>query len=88
MRAVGGLDDTVENFDPTSSVGTGFKIASLDPIALRDTVVWAMEVYRRMPQAYRAMQIRAMQKLFSWTDTIRQYEKLYARAILAHRPAK
>src|SRR6185295_9159886 len=61
VRAVGGLDDTVE------ADVTGFKFDSLSPEALAQTVAWAVHTYRDEPAHFRSMQERAMRKPFGWS---------------------
>ncbi|WP_420877271.1 glycogen synthase [Sorangium cellulosum] len=75
VRAVGGLDDTVEN-----NV-TGFKFEEMSSSALGNTVAWAVHLYRADPAYFRSMQLRAMKKNFGWAQAARQYEALYRLAI-------
>ncbi|AUX20574.1 glycogen synthase [Sorangium cellulosum] len=75
VRAVGGLDDTVENNI------TGFKFEEMSSMALGNTVAWAVHVYRADPAFFRTMQLRAMKKNFGWAHAARQYEALYRLAI-------
>ncbi len=84
VRATGGLDDTVDNHDPATGAGTGFKLWDLTPTTLRDTVAWALDVYRQQPQDFRRMQVRAMQKRQGWDIASKQYVEIYGRA-LEHR---
>lgn len=79
VRAVGGLDDTVD-----ANV-TGFKFEELSPEALAQTVAWAVHTYRNAPDYFRSMQIRAMKKPFGWTHASRQYEALYRLAVARRR---
>jgi starch synthase len=81
VRAVGGLDDTVE------ADVTGFKFESLAPEALAQTVAWAVHTYREEPAHFRAMQERSMRKPFGWSHASRQYEALYRLAIARRRGA-
>jgi len=74
VRAVGGLEDTVE------SGVTGFKFKDLTGDALLRTVLWALGIYANDPGRFRAMQLRAMQKSLGWSHTARQYEALYRLA--------
>lgn len=80
VRATGGLDDTVENHVPGTTEGTGFKFWELSPEALYGTVAWAVDVWRSSPEAFRAMQRRAMQKDLSWRASARRYEEVYGWA--------
>jgi starch synthase len=75
VRAVGGLDDTVE-----TNV-TGFKFEEMSSVALAHTVAWAVHLYRADPAYFRTMQLRAMSKNFGWSHASRQYEALYRLAI-------
>lgn len=75
VRAVGGLDDTVESFV------TGFKFNELSPEALAQTVLWAVHTYKHDPAHFRAMMIRAMQKPLGWEHQSRQYEALFRLAV-------
>ncbi|NUO53265.1 MAG: glycogen synthase [Polyangiaceae bacterium] len=74
VRAVGGLDDTVENGL------TGFKLEELSAASLTATTAWAVDVYRHDRQRFHAMQVRSMQKRMGWSDAARQYEALYRLA--------
>jgi starch synthase len=81
VRATGGLDDTVENFDPDTGEGTGFKLWDLTPHALWETVRWAVETYRDKPLRFRAMQTRAMRKPFGWQHAAARYGEVYRWAL-------
>jgi starch synthase len=80
VRATGGLDSTVETFDPATGTGTGFKFSHADPRALLDTLRWALTVFRDQA-AWRRMQKAAMTKDFSWKRAARAYGETYAQAI-------
>ncbi|MBI4865142.1 MAG: glycogen synthase [Candidatus Riflebacteria bacterium] len=81
VRATGGLDDTVENYDPETGAGTGFKFARPSARALRDAALWAMDVYGNRRRHFRAMQQQAMRQRFEWWEAARAYEQLYRWAI-------
>jgi starch synthase len=87
VRATGGLDDTVESYDPSTGAGTGFKFRDLTPDALVGTVRWAVETYRQRPDHFRALQRRAMDRRFGWSEAARQYAQVYAWAVAARRGA-
>jgi starch synthase len=76
VRATGGLDDTVEEFDPTSGRGNGFKFVAYTPDALRDAVRRALEVYHRPPEWRRLMR-NGMACDFSWDRPAARYLALY-----------
>jgi starch synthase len=81
VRATGGLDDTVINYDTVSGEGTGFKFHDLSPDALVETTRWALETYRERKDHFRAMQVRCMQKRMGWDLAADQYGEVYRWAI-------
>ena len=83
VRATGGLDDTVENYDPATGEGTGFKLWDLSADSLVATVRWAVETYRERGEHFRAMQVRAMRKRFGWDGARRHYGEVYRWAVAA-----
>lgn len=85
VRATGGLDDTVENYDPATGAGTGFKLWDLNTDSLVATVRWAVDTYRGQPQHFAAMQRRAMRKRFGWDVAARRYGQVYEWAVAARR---
>jgi starch synthase len=84
VRATGGLDDTVENYNEAAGSGTGFKFWEISDRALYYTIGWAVSTWYDRPHHYRAMQQQGMARDFSWDASAREYEKVYAHAI-AHR---
>jgi starch synthase len=85
VRATGGLDDTVEDYDPLTGEGTGFKLYDLNVDSLVATVRWAVETYRERPAHVRGMQRRAMRKSFGWDLAATRYAQVYDWAIEARR---
>lgn len=81
VRATGGLDDTVEQYDQATGGGTGFKFGPVSSDALLDAVRWAVETYRRRPSHFRAMQVRAMKRPFGWKVSAARYAELYRWAL-------
>jgi len=79
VRAVGGLDDTVDHFV------TGFKFEELSGSALAQAVEWALHAYRHEPAQFRAMQLRAMRKPQGWNHACRQYEAMFRLAMARRR---
>jgi len=75
-RAVGGLVDTVEDFDGWKR-GTGFLFGALDPVALVVATRRALDVWRDV-RAWRGIQERGMEIDFSWGKSAERYEALYA----------
>jgi starch synthase len=88
VRATGGLDDTVEQYDETSGAGTGFKFYEPSASAIYYTVGWAVSTYFDRPEHIQKMIQAAMAQDFSWEKSARQYEALYERAIANKRRVK
>ncbi|TWJ32768.1 glycogen synthase GlgA [Geobacter argillaceus] len=81
VRATGGLDDSVENFDEKNLDGTGFKFQALTAGALFDTVGWAVHTWYNCPEAMASLIRNAMEKRFTWQEAALKYEALYRRAV-------
>ncbi len=81
VRATGGLDDTVEQYNEFSGEGTGFKFWEASARAIYYAVGWAVSTYYDRPDHIRRMQRKAMQQNFSWEESARQYELAYLRAM-------
>jgi starch synthase len=77
VRATGGLDDTIEAFDPETGQGTGFKFEPYDAEALLGAVREALAVFRNDPVAWRQIQANGMAKDFSWQASAIEYARLY-----------
>ena len=80
VRAVGGLEDTVEDYNPQTDQGTGFKFKEYEGEKLFQTLQRALSVYRDKPRWKRLMQ-RAMRQDFSWEKSASQYQSLYQKAL-------
>lgn len=81
VHAVGGLNDTVENFDEYRHTGTGFKYNDQTPDALYNTIGWALSTWYHRQNDIIAMRARAMEKRFSWQESANQYTDIYREAI-------
>ena len=74
VRATGGLDDTIRAFDGKS--GTGFKFTEYSPQALWGALGKALETYQQ-PKVWRRLMLNGMSEDFSWTNSAKQYAKIY-----------
>ncbi len=79
VRATGGLDDTIENYDPKTHQGTGFKFEAYSGRELLGCVKAALKTYRD-PKSWRTVQTNAMAKDFSWKASAAAYVTLYEAA--------
>lgn len=80
VRATGGLDDTVQEFDPIAGRGTGFKFAEYSPRALVDATRRAAGIFGRKPLWNRLVD-NALAADFSWAGPSAAYAKLYERIL-------
>jgi len=81
VRATGGLDDTIENFNPTTGQGTGFKFLQPSPEELLNAVYVAiLNFYTNKPGWVKLMR-NGMSKNFSWDVSAGEYLKLYEIAL-------
>ncbi len=80
VRATGGLNDTIENYDPVRKSGNGFKFTEYSSKTLLTTIKTAVDFYRDKSQWNRLM-INAMGEDFSWSHSAREYVELYKKAV-------
>ncbi len=79
VRATGGLDDTIETWDPRTKKGTGFKFSEYSGEALLATIRTALNAYQDR-SAWQILMRNGMAKDFSWTASAREYVRVYERA--------
>ena len=82
-REIGGLADTVKNFDPEKNEGWGFTFKDFDKWAFFAQIVRALETYRHK-SLWEQLQKRAMQQDWSWDARADEYIALYQKAIHLH----
>ncbi len=80
VRRVGGLSDTVTNFNPLTNKGNGFTFKNFNAYSLFGTIVRALENYRHK-KSWRELIIRAMQESNSWEIPANKYVALYNKAL-------
>jgi starch synthase len=76
VRATGGLDDTVEQFNPATGEGTGFKFEQYSAEALVDKLREALYWYTQAA-AWRRIQRNGMSVDNSWQAAARKYVRVY-----------
>lgn len=76
VRATGGLDDTVQQYDPGKGAGNGFKFEAYDAGALLEKIREALYFYGR-PEAWSTIQRNGMRIDNSWTAAAQKYVELY-----------
>lgn len=81
VRAVGGLNDTVENYDESTGQGTGFKFTDLSAWALYNTMGWAVATWFDRPHHIESLRRNAMERRFTWDESAKAYVRVYRQAM-------
>ncbi len=76
VRATGGLDDTVENWDAVSQTGNGFKFGPYQADKLLEKIYEARFAYEDKA-AWAKIQRNGMAVDNSWENAARKYVELY-----------
>lgn len=76
VRATGGLDDTVQQFDPANDTGTGFKFGPYASGALLEKIREALYFYGR-PKHWEKIRRNGMLVDNSWSAAAKKYVELY-----------
>ena len=80
VRATGGLDDAVEQYDEQVGQGTGFKFVAYTSAAMLDALRAALRVYGDRDR-WRAIQVEGMRRDFSWNASANAYVREYQALI-------
>jgi starch synthase len=80
VRATGGLDDSVEQWDPGTGKGTGFKFSPYSGAVLLATVHEAVLAFRDK-EGWRKLMLNGIKKDFSWMASAREYLKVYEKLV-------
>jgi starch synthase len=80
VRATGGLDDSVEQYNPQTKTGTGFKFINYDKSNLVDAVSLAVKVYKNK-SAWTQLMKNGMKQDFSWKESAKKYIDLYKNVL-------
>ena len=80
VRATGGLDDTVEDFDKITRTGTGFKFREIDRNCFLSAVYRALELYPDK-ENWETIQRNGMSADFSWDRAAGEYVTLYKKML-------
>jgi len=80
VHNVGGLRDTVEDFDSAARTGTGFKFSGLYPQKAIGALQKAMWAYKDK-EAWSALILNATKTDFSWKRSAEAYLNLYKNVI-------
>jgi starch synthase len=80
VRATGGLDDTVQQFNPADGVGNGFKFGPYEAGALLEKIREALYFYTR-PEHWEKIQHNGMSVDNSWEAAARKYIEVYEEIV-------
>jgi starch synthase len=86
VHAIGGLDDSVVEFDPASGAGTGFKFTPYAAEPFLDALARALRA-RRDPALWARLVANGMAQDFSWGRSAAEYRALYETLLGARAPA-
>jgi starch synthase len=78
VRATGGLDDTIEHWNPRTGKGTGFKFSEYSAESLLLTIKEALRAFQDS-NAWQTLMRNGMMKDFSWGASAKEYARVYER---------
>ncbi len=81
VRSVGGLKDTVQQYNPKSGKGTGFVFEKPEQQELFEALRTAIDTWYQKPNHILKMRNQAMKMRFDWEQAAKQYEIMYQDAI-------
>jgi len=74
VHAVGGLRETVTQFNPDSDEGTGWTFDTCEAHKFQEALGYALGTYREHKDQFRKIQMRGMAKDVSWDFSAEKYE--------------
>jgi starch synthase len=80
VHRVGGLMDTVTNYNPRTNRGNGFSFSSFNTYSLYATIIRALENYRFQANWHELI-VRVMKESNSWEIPAKKYVALYRKAL-------
>ncbi|HEU5227662.1 MAG TPA: glycogen synthase GlgA [Ktedonobacteraceae bacterium] len=87
VRSVGGLADTVQEYDPQTNTGNGFVFTNYDPWELFAAIIRALTVFR-IKDAWCTLQLHGMEADHSWHASALRYVEIYRNALAFHKSGK
>jgi starch synthase len=78
VRATGGLDDTIEQWQPVTGQGTGFKFTAYSSAGLLASIFEALQSFKDKV-GWKRLMLNGMNKDFSWSASAKEYVKIYER---------
>jgi starch synthase len=79
VRATGGLDDTIEEWNPQQGTGTGFKFSDKNSGALMATIERALTSFEDKV-GWKRLMLNGMAQDYGWEQPAREYAAVYMEA--------
>ncbi|MDD5452714.1 MAG: glycogen synthase GlgA [Candidatus Bipolaricaulis sp.] len=86
VRATGGLNDTIHDYDPGTDSGNGFTFTDYTAEAMLSALGRAVRLWCSDREAWRRLMVRGMGEDHSWAVPARQYCALYERVLAGETP--
>ena len=80
VRATGGLDDTIEEWDAEEGTGTGFKFSGVNPLDLLAEIDRAIEAFHDK-EGWQKLMRNGMASDYNWSVPAKDYVKVYEAAV-------
>jgi len=84
VRATGGLEDTIEDFDAQTKTGNGFKFGPYDSKAFLSAIQRAMDLWNDQ-ETWEILMRNGMSADFSWKRSGERYLELYQALVASRR---
>jgi starch synthase len=79
VRATGGLDDTIVEWNPEKGTGTGFKFKGLRAEGLWAAIERALAAFEDK-EGWKRLMLNGMTRVYGWEQPAREYSKVYEEA--------
>jgi starch synthase len=79
-RATGGIQEIIEDYDPTMDKGYGFLFYEYSSEAFWDAIKRAREIFRDL-SLWESLMKRARDRNFSWDTAAQRYEQVYSELV-------
>lgn len=80
VHAVGGLRDTVKQYDPFNDTGTGWAFDSAEAHKLREATKNALMTYHQYRESFNRLAYRGMDQDLTWDKAAKEYEEIMVAA--------